>query len=42
MRMPDKSPQQRLRLIGCLALIMAPHFVRMPAWVGMFVGAILV
>lgn len=33
--------QQRLRLIGCLALVMAPHLGRVPLWVSLFVGVLL-
>jgi transglutaminase-like putative cysteine protease len=33
---------QRLRLIGVVALVAAPHFVRVPTWIGLFAVAILV
>ncbi|MEQ8800372.1 MAG: DUF3488 and transglutaminase-like domain-containing protein [Salinisphaeraceae bacterium] len=33
--------EQRLRLIAVLALVMAPHLVRVPLWVSLFTGAIL-
>lgn len=32
---------QRLRLIACLALVMAPHLTRVPLWVSLFVAVIL-
>ncbi|MDT0634140.1 DUF3488 and transglutaminase-like domain-containing protein [Spectribacter hydrogenoxidans] len=33
--------EQRLRLIAVLTLVMAPHVVRVPLWVGLFTGVIL-
>lgn len=37
-----QNTPQRLRLIGCLALVMAPHLTRMPSWVSLFVAIVLV
>lgn len=32
---------QRLRLIAVVALVCAPHFLRIPAWIGLFATAVL-
>jgi transglutaminase-like putative cysteine protease len=32
---------QRLRLIGILLIVLLPHFLRVPVWVSLFAGAIL-
>lgn len=32
---------QRLRLIGCLTLVMAPHVTRVPIWISLFAGVVL-
>lgn len=39
--MPAPLIHKRLRLIACLALVIAPHLTRVPVWVSLFVGVVL-
>lgn len=40
--MTTQADLQRLRLIGVVALVVAPHFLRIPAWIGLFAATTLV